>query len=435
MQVVVTHEMADFDAIAAAFAARKLHPEAIVVVGRHLGGQVRAFLNLHRDRLPTLRLEEVDFGAVTHLIVVDVRRASRLEGIEPLLQRIRAQDPSLEVTIYDHHAPAADDLPATTTAIEPVGSATTLLVERIRSRGIEIDDVEATLFALGIHEDTGSLTYAGTTARDAEALAWLLRAGVSLRVLNRFLKHGLVPAQRAVLAQLLRAATTEWIGGIGVAFAVVDLERQLTDLGEVVSRAAELEGAEAFFALFPIAGRRLQVIARSSTPLVHAGRVLAKLGGGGHAAAASGIVRHADVLRVRGELLEALKADSGRSLLVSDVMTAPARPVPAELPMHELELELASSRHSGAPVVGDAGLAGVVSRRDLERARRDGQLDAPVRRYMTREPIVVAPDEALESALERMTQANVGRLPVVRGGELLGIVTRSDVIRTLYARK
>ena len=103
--------------------------------------------------------------------------------------------------------------------------------------------------------------------------------------------------------------------------------------------------------------------------------------------------------------------------------------------MHELELELGASRHSGAPVVGAAGIAGVVSRRDLERARKDGQLDAPVRRYMTREPLVVGPDEALESALERMTVANVGRLPVVRGGELLGIVTRSDVIRNLYARK
>jgi CBS domain-containing protein len=36
---------------------------------------------------------------------------------------------------------------------------------------------------------------------------------------------------------------------------------------------------------------------------------------------------------------------------------------------------------------------------------------APVRRYMTGRPIVAAPDEPLESALERMTHADVGRLP------------------------
>jgi CBS domain-containing protein len=52
---------------------------------------------------------------------------------------------------------------------------------------------------------------------------------------------------------------------------------------------------------------------------------------------------------------------------------------------------------------------------------------------MTRQPLVASPDEPLESAIERMTVADVGRLPVVRDGELLGIVTRSDLLRNLYA--
>ena len=432
MQVILSHEMADFDAIAASVAARKLHPEATIVVGRHLGGSVHDFLNLHRDRFPTFPLERIEAGAVTHVILVDVRRASRLGGIDSLLRRIQARDPQVEVTVYDHHAPAPDDLPAATAVVERVGSTTTLLVERIRARRIETDPIEATLFALGIHEDTGSLTYAGSGARDAEALAWLMRTGANLGVLNRYLKHGLRGEQRTLLARVLDAAIVERIGSLDVVIAAVDLERQVSDLGEIVSRAAEQQRAPATFAIFSIAGRRVQVVARSSTPLIHAGRVVAKLGGGGHAAAASAIVRHGDGSRVRTELLEALKAGIGRPVLVSDVMTQPVRGVSPELSMRELELELDGSSHGGAPVIDGSGLAGVVSRRDLARARAEGQPDAPVRRYMTARPLVAAPDEPLESALERMTAADVGRLPVVRDGVLLGIITRSDLIRNLY---
>jgi tRNA nucleotidyltransferase (CCA-adding enzyme) len=435
MQVILSHEMADFDAIAASVAAGKLHPEATIVVGRHLGGSVHDFLNLHRDRFPTFPLEQIDAAAVTHVILVDVRRASRLGGIESLLRRVQARDPRVEVTVYDHHAPAPDDLPAANAVVEPVGSATTLLVERIRARSIDVDEVEATLFALGIHEDTGSLTFASSGARDAEALAWLMRKGVNLSVLNRYLKHGLGAAQRALLARVLDATKAERIGGLDLAIAAVDLERQVSDLGEIVSRAAELQGAPAMFAILSIGGRRVQVVGRSSTPLVHTGRVLGKFGGGGHAAAGSAIIRHGDGSRVRTELLEALRATVGRPALLSDVMTAPARSVPSELSMFELERELQSSGHSGAPVTDGSRLAGVISWRDLARARAEGQLDAPVRRYMTRQPLVASPDEPLESAIERMTVADVGRLPVVHDGELLGIVTRSDLLRNLYGRK
>ena len=57
---------------------------------------------------------------------------------------------------------------------EDVGSITTAIVEILQNEEIPITEVEATLFALGIHTDTGSLTFDRTTSRDAKALAWLL---------------------------------------------------------------------------------------------------------------------------------------------------------------------------------------------------------------------------------------------------------------------
>jgi tRNA nucleotidyltransferase (CCA-adding enzyme) len=210
------------------------------------------------------------------------------------VERARAGDPNLVITVYDHHAAAPDDLPAQIAVVEPVGSATTLLVERIRSGGLGLDEVEATLLALGIHEDTGSLTYAATTARDAGALAWLLAVGANLPVMGRYLRVGLASAQRKLLARVLDAVVLERVGGVDVAVAVVPIEEQIADTAEVVTRALEIERAAALFVLLPVAGRRIQIIARSRSPVLDAGVVLQALGGGGHAAAGSCVVHDGD---------------------------------------------------------------------------------------------------------------------------------------------
>ena len=84
------------------------------------------------------------------------------------------------------------------------------------------------------------------------------------------------------------------------------------------------------------------------------------------------------------------------------------------------------------PVVKEGELIGIVSRSDLERAERDGRLALPVSGFMTHKVHSVGADEAPERALELMQKHDVGRLPVLQGGRLVGIVTRSDLRRMLY---
>ena len=67
------------------------------------------------------------------------------------------------------------------------GALTTTLVSILAERELPVTPVEATAFALGIHEDTGSLTYPTTTQRDAEALAWCLRHGAHQELVTNFL--------------------------------------------------------------------------------------------------------------------------------------------------------------------------------------------------------------------------------------------------------
>ena len=77
-------------------------------------------------------------------------------------------------------------------------------------------------------------------------------------------------------------------------------------------------------------------------------------------------------------------------------------------------------------------VVGIVSTDDVERAARDGRLHLAAGSCMSAPVHTIDEHASLEEALERMTQLRVGRLPVVREGRVIGIVTRSDVRAVLY---
>lgn len=86
------------------------------------------------------------------------------------------------------------------------------------------------------------------------------------------------------------------------------------------------------------------------------------------------------------------------------------------------------------PVVDDGRLVGVVTDRDLRLALDpDGSAPrtATVEDTMTSSPIVVASELPIESAAALLSENRIGCLPVVDDGEIVGILTRSDLLRSL----
>lgn len=432
MKVIITHESADFDALASAFAAQKLYPDAAVVLGRALSRPVREFLSIHKDRFRHLQLQDIDPDRVSLAVIVDVRRASRLPGFDTLARRARSGDPGLEVHIYDHHAAAKDDLHGSVERVEHVGCTTTLLVELIRARKVDIDPVEATLFALGIHTDTGSLCYSTTTARDAVALAWLLEKGTNLSALWRYLYPPLTRDQREAFQRIFEELRLESFHGAEVGFAVIEGARRCEGLDVVASRVAEVEALPALFVLYATGDRRLDVIARARSGYLNVGRIVSAVGGGGHEAAAAASVKGLSVTEVLDRLRSALRQIQPAFPRVADVMSAPVHSVSPELPLAELEATLAEWAHTGAPVMRGQELVGIVSRRDVLRARKKGRAELPVSSYMSQKVETVAPEAPLEQAIARMERADVGRLVVLAEGRVVGIITRSDALRVLY---
>jgi len=71
MELILTHEHADFDAVASMLAAHKLHPKAVPVLPRRLNRNVRDFLTLYRDAFPFVRPEDLARRRVSRVILVD----------------------------------------------------------------------------------------------------------------------------------------------------------------------------------------------------------------------------------------------------------------------------------------------------------------------------------------------------------------------------
>lgn len=132
------------------------------------------------------------------------------------------------------------------------------------------------------------------------------------------------------------------------------------------------------------------------------------------------------------ETQHAVVAEALEGVRVEDVMTRDVQTVPPDLPIAALVQKMLRERHLGYPVVDAAGrLSGMVSLADIQGA----DPDAPVGQVMTRDVLTVLPAATAMQAFERMSRNNFGRLVVVdRRGEIVGILSKTDLIRTVQVR-
>ena len=208
MDLILCHNAMDFDSLASAMAARKLYPDATVLQSGTMDSNVKEFHQLYKDFFPLTKVSEIDLSDVRRLIYVDMHSNRQLGKSRERIEKL-----DVERHIWDHHQIGPDKVEASFEVIERVGSATTLLVEELMQRGRDILQPEATLFTLGIYEDTGRLSYSGTTSRDAAAVSWLLSKGANLEMVRRFLVFSLSEQQRDLLQQLALASRTREIKG------------------------------------------------------------------------------------------------------------------------------------------------------------------------------------------------------------------------------
>jgi CBS domain-containing protein len=80
----------------------------------------------------------------------------------------------------------------------------------------------------------------------------------------------------------------------------------------------------------------------------------------------------------------------------------------------------------------DEKLVGIISRRDFKKLRKNGQLQSPVKAFMSTPPVTIDPRKSPMEAARLMVKHDIGRLPVVKDGRIIGIMSRSDAMTYFY---
>jgi nanoRNase/pAp phosphatase (c-di-AMP/oligoRNAs hydrolase)/CBS domain-containing protein len=427
MQIVTTHKNADFDAFASVIAATLLFPEARAVLPKTLNPNVKAFLSIHKDLFETHTPGEIDLKRVQRLIVVDASSWNRLDRMDALQAR-----KGLEILVWDHHIEAGT-IRASQSHIESVGATTTLLVRELRRRHKVLTPMQATLLLAGIYEDTGNLTFPSTCAEDAHAAGWLMECQADLNILNTFLKPAYSEKHKAILFQMLQHAKRSRVKGHSISINTVAVEGHVDSLAVIVRMYLEILNVDAAFGIFAEASKnRCMVIGRSQIEGLDVGSIMRRLGGGGHPRAGSAQIQGDNPDAVEQRILELIRGNQQASVPISDLMSFPVHTVTAETRMEEVALMLRTQGITGIPVLNGERVVGMISRRDFRKMRKESQIKAPVRAFMATAVLTIAPDKSPTQAAQLMVQHDVGRLPVVDNGRVIGIITRSDLMRYFY---
>lgn len=437
MDVILCHTTADFDALGAAVGLTRLLPGSKIVLTGGEHPTVRDFLALHRDEYPLIERRSVNPQDITTITVVDAQLRSRFGKCAQWFDL-----PHLEnIIIYDHHQEQASDIPATQIYIEAVGATTTLIVEQLQQASILLSPTVATVMALGIHVDTGSLTFDHSTARDAIALAWLMQQGASLKVVSEYCHPSLSPQLQELLKIALENIQSLCLRGFTLAWVILQTEDFVPGLSGLASHLLTLSDIDALLLAHEWTTgtgetKRLTVIGRSQIQNVNLNELFEPFGGGGHSQAASLNLRGANSQEIINLLIESLQAQIPHPPTARDLMSSPVRTIRPETTIAEAQRILLRYGHSGLSVVdATANLVGIISRRDLDIALHHGFSHAPVKGYMTKQVKTITPDTTMPQIEALMVTYDIGRLPVVEGNNLVGIVTRTDILRELHQSK
>lgn len=435
MDLILCHQTVDFDALGAAIGLSRLQKGTKIVLTGGAHPAVKNFLALYRDEFNFVELRSVNPETIAKIYVVDTQKRDRLGKAASWfdLPQINA------VAIYDHHLDLESDIPATEVYTEDIGAITTFISELLQQNQIQLTPFEATAMALGIHVDTGSLTFDQTTARDAKALAWLMEQQANVKIIAEYVEPALSPKLQRLLQQALGNLEKSVIQGYTVASVLLKTDNFVSGLSSLAARLIDLTESDALLLGHQYQkgdSKKLIVIGRSRLASIDFNQLFAPFGGGGHSQAAAMTVQTDTPETIFSELVTELETKIPRPPTARDLMSSPVRTIRPDTTIEQAQRILFRYGHSGLSVVDRSDrLMGIISRRDIDLALHHGFSHAPVKGYMTRNLQTISPDTLLPDIESLMVTYDVGRLPVLEAGELIGIVTRTDVLRQIHQQR
>ncbi|MBI9090806.1 MAG: CBS domain-containing protein [Desulfobacterium sp.] len=427
MRIVTTHTNTDFDALASMVACTSLYPGTVAILPSHIMPCVKAFLAIHQDLLRIQPRKQLDVDRVDSLIVVDANNWKRLDRMEEL-----AQKDHLKIISWDHHMEGVT-IQAGLEYREEVGATITLLLEEMERQDTPFTPMQATLFLLGIYDDTGGLTFTSATHRDARMVAFLLENGADLNIVAAYLSDTIDDLHSKVFSNMLTVARTIEMDGLNIGICAQPVKSGLTMLASLVSKYKDFKGLDAAFGIFITDHSKVMVIARSNSRGLDVGAVVRALGGGGHPAAGSAVVKGMALETVVERVEVLIQEVSQKDILAREIMSAPGRfVVDSALTMAQAKEIMENEKLNGVLVCDRQRFLGALSGETFMKAEKSFRMETSVKGFMkARVPVVTSGDSA-RKAIELMNLSDEGILPVVEDERVIGVLTRGNLILHIY---
>ncbi|HSB66719.1 MAG TPA: CBS domain-containing protein [Anaerolineales bacterium] len=424
MRIILTHEQADFDALASLLGAYLLDESAIPILPRRMNRNVRAFVTLYGAELPFVEQRDLPNEPVESICLVDTQSMVSIRGVSD----------QTRVHVVDHHPIRVDIPPAWTIASEDVGATTTIFVEDLQEQDGDLSMIQATTLLLGIYEDTGSLTYTRTNARDLHAASFLLDQEANLRIASDFLNHPLSTEQQNLYDSLRQHLETYHIHGHTVVVVCGSAHSMDEELSTVGHKLRDLLDPDALFMLITTRGG-VQMIGRSTSDNIDVAEVIGRFGGGGHSRAAAGLIKGREVEEIHDELIELLPELIRPAITVAEIMSYNPQVLLPDTPVQEAAERMQRFGYEGYPVVQDGKVIGLLTRRAVDRALAH-KLNYTASNLMNSGEVVIHPDDSIDRLQHLMTDTGWGQIPVmdVNDQKIIGIVTRTDLLKILTSQ-
>jgi len=427
VNLIVTHSTADFDALASLVLAGKIFSNSICLIPS-FSSSVYSFFSLYGNLFENLKnLKDIDLSKIDRVIMVDTQYPDRVTGLKEFIEN------HPKVLIIDHHYPDEEVKINAKRIVKEVGATVSILTHMIKKKNIDIKPLEASLFALGIYEDTGNLLFITTKPYDIEALSFIYNYGVDLKIVHKYLITYLTDTQKKIFEKILSNLKVVEINGYKIGISMVKICEYTEGVGFLVHKVLELFDLEAIFSIL-ILDKKTIIIGRSRTEDINVKKILSFFGGGGHKTAASANFDTLKKTNVYDKLIKLIKNNVKIKIYAKDIMSTPVKTIDIDSSLEEAKNIMLRFNFSGLPVTKNGKIIGIVTRSEISKVELLGLTNFKVKDFMIEKFIFVTPDTSLEDIEKIMVEKNIGRIPVIVKGKVVGIITRSDILRGIYLK-
>jgi tRNA nucleotidyltransferase (CCA-adding enzyme) len=245
------------------------------------------------------------------------------------------------------------------------------------------------------------------------------------------LSRDLTAEQVYLLYDLISSSRVLTINGVDVVIAEAKREFYVKDMAVVVHKLRDIQSITVLFAICQM-GDRVLIVSRSRRSDVDAGAVMREFGGGGHWYAASATVKELTSIQVQEKIVSLLSEKIIPRKTAADIMVSPVKTIEHKTPLEEAHNVLTRFNINAMPVIKGGKIVGIITRQIVEKALYHHLETLNVADYMLTDFEKVSHNEDIDRVQDIIIGTNQRLLPVVKDGAIEGVITRTDLIRYLH---